>query len=102
MRLSLRLLAAVAALVLASPIQAQAQAQLSRGQLLYSTHCVECHTSQMHWRDKRLASDWATLKIWVRKWQEEARLHWTEEDVEAVARYLNETIYQFPQPHASR
>ncbi|HEY0823784.1 MAG TPA: cytochrome c [Ramlibacter sp.] len=87
----------------AAAAQAQPQGGASgRGQLLYSTHCVECHTTQMHWREQRLARDWNTLKAQVRRFQGVARLGWTEEDIEAVARHLNETIYRFPQSQARR
>lgn len=76
----------------------QPRAVPSRGELLYANHCVECHSTQMHWRDRRLAQDWNSLKVQVRRWQGEARLAWTEEDIDAVARHLNATIYQFPLP----
>lgn len=79
---------------------AQAQPAANRGQLLYATHCVECHTTQMHWRDQRLARDMNGLRGQVRRWQGEARLQWSDEDIEAVARHLNDTIYQFPRPQA--
>lgn len=81
----------------ACPVAAQ-PADASRGQLLYATHCVECHTTQMHWRVQRQARDWDSLKAQVRRWQGEARLQWTEQDIEAVARHLNETIYHLPRP----
>lgn len=90
------------ALALAAVPPAHAQDAPSRGQLLYTTHCVECHTTQVHWRDQHLARDWGSLKEWVRRWQAEARLQWSEEDVSAVARHLNDTIYQFPLPQAAR
>jgi mono/diheme cytochrome c family protein len=64
--------------------------------LLYSTHCIECHTTQMHWRANRQAIDWDTLKFQVRRWQGVANLGWTEADADDVARYLNDTIYRFP------
>ena len=35
---------------------AGAQAQ-SRGELLYSTHCISCHTSEIHWRDNKAATE---------------------------------------------
>jgi hypothetical protein len=97
---TLSLLSAPLALLLAAGVQAQPAA--SRGQLLYSTHCVECHSARMHWRDQRLARDWESLKGWVRHWQGEARLQWSEDDVDAVARHLNETIYRFPRQQAAR
>lgn len=75
---------------------AAAQAQ-SRGELLYTTHCVACHTTQMHWRDKKQATDWPSLKAQVQRWQANARLEWSDADVTEVARFLNDTIYHYPQ-----
>jgi mono/diheme cytochrome c family protein len=82
---------------LAFAFTAQAQAP-SRGQLLYTTHCGACHSTQMHWRDNKLATTWETLKAQVRRWQGVARLEWSEAEVEEVARYLNEAIYRYPEP----
>jgi mono/diheme cytochrome c family protein len=70
----------------------------TRGELLYTTHCIECHTTQMHWRDGREARDWDSLKAQVRRWQSNAGLGWTEADIVEVARHLNDTIYHYPQP----
>ena len=70
----------------------------SRGELLYSTHCISCHTSEMHWREKRVATDWTSLKFQVRRWQVANGLGWSEADVQEVARYLNESIYGYAQP----
>ncbi|MCE9661714.1 MAG: cytochrome c [Burkholderiales bacterium] len=74
----------------------------SRGELLYTTHCVSCHTTQMHWRDKRSAKDWSSLKFQVRRWQDAVSLGWSDSDIQEVARYLNESIYRFEQGDASR
>lgn len=91
------------AAVFLSCAAAQAQtAPPTRGQLLYETHCIECHTTQMHWRDQRLARDWGTLKVQVRRFQDIAGLGWSDEDVTAVTRYLNDTIYRFPDAQAKR
>jgi mono/diheme cytochrome c family protein len=27
----------------------------NRGERLYTTHCIACHSTQMHWRDKWVA-----------------------------------------------
>lgn len=67
----------------------------SRGELLYSTHCIACHTSQMHWRDKKAATDWTSLKFQVQRWQSAAGLDWSEADIQDVTRYLNESIYRY-------
>lgn len=88
-------LAAAAAVTLAQA-QPAAEPQPTRGQLLYTTHCIECHTTRMHWRNQRLARDWVTLKAQVRLWQEVASLGWSEADIDDVTRYLNDTIYKFP------
>ena len=67
----------------------------SRGELLYANHCIACHTAQIHWRDKRQVTDWASLKAQVQRWQHMARLGWTETDIVDVARHLNATVYHF-------
>jgi mono/diheme cytochrome c family protein len=69
----------------------------TRGELLYSTHCVACHTTQMHWRNDRQAFDWESLKFQVRRWQGNAGLAWSDADIAEVSRYLNESIYHYPQ-----
>ncbi len=69
----------------------------TRGELLYSAHCVTCHTSQMHWRDNRVATDWTSLKAQVQRWQDNAGLAWNNADVVEVTRYLNTSIYNFVQ-----
>lgn len=69
----------------------------SRGELLYSTHCIACHSSKMHWRDKKVATDWTSLKFQVRRWQSAASLGWSESDIQDVTRYLNESIYRYAQ-----
>ena len=78
-------------------VGALAVGRLWLGELLYDTHCRACHTEQVHWRDKRAATDWPGLKEEVRRWQAADRLGWSEADVVAVARYLNETVYHLPQ-----
>jgi mono/diheme cytochrome c family protein len=82
---------------------AAAQAQtapggtVTRGQVLYDTHCIGCHTAQIHWRDDKLATDWASLKEQVRRWQTRVGQGWTEADIVEVARYLNNAFYRYPQ-----
>ena len=75
-----------------------AAAQSGRGELLYSTYCDGCHTEQVHWREKKLATNWTILVAEVRRWQAIAKLEWSRDDVEAVARYLNALHYHYPLP----
>jgi len=70
----------------------------TRGQLLYNTHCIECHSVQIHWRDTHKAQDWDSLLKWVTHWQATLDLGWTRGDITAVARHLNENIYGFAMP----
>lgn len=87
---------AASGLFIAMALAASARAE-SRGQLLYAAHCIACHTTQMHWRDQRVATDWTRLKAEVRRWQGTAALNWSDADIVEVARYLNESIYRYPQ-----
>jgi len=85
-------------LPVAAAAQSNAPAPASRGQLLYDTHCIACHNEQVHWRERKLATDWPSLVNEVRRWQVAGQLQWSEADVEQVARHLNETIYRYATP----
>jgi mono/diheme cytochrome c family protein len=90
--------ARIAAIVLAGLFApAGAAWAQSRGELLYTTHCIACHDTQMHWREQRRATDLASLREQVRLWQGRALLSWTEDDIAEVTRYLNQSIYRFGQ-----
>jgi len=65
----------------------------SRGELLYSTHCIACHNEQVHWREKKRVHDLSSLRSEVRRWQQLMDLRWTSEDVEEVTRYLQAVHY---------
>lgn len=67
----------------------------SRGELLYTTHCIACHTTKVHWREKKLATDWTTLQAQVSRWQANSSLGWGKADITEVARYLNELFYHY-------
>jgi hypothetical protein len=76
---------------------AQTAAANERGDLLYNTYCLSCHTMQVHWRNDKKAYDWDSLTYQVRRWQGNTGLDWSESDIMDVARYLNVTIYRYPQ-----
>ena len=77
---------------------AQTKDNFARGELLYSTDCVACHGAQIHWRDKKLANNWASLKAEVDRWQRLAALGWSDDEIEDVAHYLNALYYHFAAP----
>lgn len=93
----------VAVLFALSGFSAEAAAQTmsspSRGELLYSTHCLACHTDKVHWRDKPVAGNFKSLRYEVGRWQKLSALGWNAEDVEAVTRYLNTLYYHYPVPY---
>lgn len=79
-------------------MSAQAPTSPARGELLYGTHCVSCHDAEVHWRDRRLAKDWESLRAQVRRWQANAGLRWSDEEIRDVTRYLNGRYYHFAPP----
>jgi mono/diheme cytochrome c family protein len=89
---------AVLLVCLGSPaVAAQPKGDTPRGELLYSTHCTACHSAQIHWRDKKIATDWDSLKAEVQRWQGIAGQVWSDNDIVEVARYLNARYYHYPE-----
>lgn len=80
-------------------VKAQNMYDPQRGELLYSTHCIACHTTEIHWRDKKLATDFQSLSTEVNRWQKLEGLGWSAEDISAVARYLNTLHYRYAVPY---
>lgn len=68
----------------------------ARGSMLYNNHCIQCHTQQVHWREKKIATDWESLKAQVDRWQHNSGLKWNKNDIEEVSRYLNTEYYHYP------
>jgi cytochrome c-type biogenesis protein CcmH/NrfF len=69
--------------------------KMSRGELLYRNHCIECHNQQIHWREARIAKDTIGIKQQVTRWQDAIGVQWTEEEINDVTRYLNRTYYLY-------
>ena len=67
-----------------------------RGRLLYETHCIGCHTTQAHWRERHLVRSWADLLYQVTRWQKNAGQDWSSEEINDTAAYLNEAFYNMP------
>ncbi|SDW98550.1 c-type cytochrome [Nitrosomonas communis] len=75
---------------------AQAGSSETRGELLYLTHCINCHNTKIHWREKKIATDWRALKAEVTRWQSNMHLGWNEDEIKEVTHYLNAVYYHFP------
>ncbi|MGQ0699045.1 MAG: hypothetical protein ACT4PZ_12480 [Panacagrimonas sp.] len=69
---------------------------MQRGRLLYDTHCVSCHTTQAHWREKSIVGAWSDVLAQVERWQSNTGLHWDSSEVGDVAAYLNAIYYKMP------
>jgi len=75
-----------------------AAADAPRGRLLYETHCIACHTTQAHWRDKHIVRSWADLLYQVTRMEKNAGQDWSSVEIRDVAAYLNELFYKMPCP----
>ena len=65
------------------------------GEQLYSAHCGGCHSTQVHWRSRRIARNWPDLVAQVKRWEYNIGLEWSDAEIVAVARYLNLRYYHF-------
>jgi mono/diheme cytochrome c family protein len=66
-----------------------------RGELLYMAHCSTCHSTQIHWREQKLARNWENILQQVRRWQYISGLNWSEGEITDVAQYLNIQFYKY-------
>ena len=101
MTILLRLLP-LCAMPIALALSAQTLPVASRGQMLYDTHCIACHSKEVHWRARRLVSDWPSLAAETRRWQANLGLGWSNDEIADVVKYLNRTIYRFPDQAAKQ
>lgn len=72
------------------------RADIARGAMLYDNHCLECHNQQLHWREKKIVTDWVSLLDQVDRWQKASGLEWSKNDIKEVSRYLNGQYYHYP------
>ena len=87
------------ALLAGLPLAALAQSlELERGRALYEARCDSCHEKSVHQRDARLAKDFAQVRAAVARWDRETGALWRSDEVDAVARYLNDRYYRYPCP----
>jgi hypothetical protein len=78
------------------PEATAAGADMQRGRLLYETHCIACHTTEAHWREKRIVRSWTDLLYQVSRWQKNAGQDWSSEEINDVGAFLNDTFYKMP------
>ena len=73
-------------------------ADAQRGRALYETGCTGCHAESVHGRAKRVATDFDSVRAWVRRWGANVGLAWTDDDVLDVTVHLNDRYYRFRCP----
>jgi cytochrome c5 len=66
-----------------------------RGEMLYTNHCLSCHESIVHIREKRSAKNLNALRDAVTRWSQELELKWSSREIEDVVLYLNLRYYHF-------
>ncbi|MDM7322569.1 MAG: cytochrome c [Gammaproteobacteria bacterium] len=93
MRHTLTLSAAALAAILIAPA-AQA-ADLTLGKKLHSENCIKCHGAEKYSAPDRKVNSMSTLKTYVQGCATNLSLSWFEDEVEAVATYMNKEFYKF-------
>lgn len=64
-------------------------------EMLYKDNCVKCHGSEVFTRPNRKIDSYAALGRQVRWCETNLELRWFDEDIDAVAKYLNDKYYKF-------
>ncbi len=77
---------------------AQAAQVDSLGAALYESRCTGCHERSVHSRSPRRAGSFDQVRAYVWRWDRYLGGAWNRDEVDAVARYLNERYYHFPCP----
>lgn len=67
----------------------------SRGELLYKNHCLQCHESNLHIREKHKANNVNAIRSEVTRWAKQLSLKWSTYDIEDVVDYLNNRYYHY-------
>ncbi|GEM_PF-1548410 len=65
------------------------------GKTLHDAHCLNCHNTEVYTRENRIISGLDNLKTHIQRCATNTHVLWFEEEVEAVATYLNENFYHF-------
>lgn len=93
MKLSVNLIMLSAALMLGSGALQAADAK--RGEALYQANCMGCHDTSVHTRPNSIIPSLNALEKRVRFCETNARLKWSDEQIEDVIAWLNQTFYKF-------
>ena len=86
----------LAALALAAAAGTAGAQDAGRGQVLYDTHCTECHYERVHKRDpsRSLVKTWVQLQSEVARRAESTKRRFSPDEIEDIAEYLNRSHYR--------
>jgi mono/diheme cytochrome c family protein len=80
---------------------AQAQ-EISRGQLLYETHCATCHTERLHEREKSAIRSYADLRAEVGKRAALTKRRFSPDEIEDIIEFLDRSHYRLDVPRGKK
>ena len=83
------------------PLTALAQ-DVSRGVLLYETHCAACHREGLHDRRNSVVKSYADLRFQVERWTKQTGRSFTRAEVEDLIEFLDASHYQLDRRAAPR
>ncbi len=70
-------------------------AVLEQGKQLHNTNCVSCHDTSIYTRENRMIKRYESLKTQVQRCATNLNKPWFDDEVDAVADYLNKNYYLF-------
>lgn len=88
----------VALIAVALPVAPAWAQEPDQGEMLYQNHCMECHESTVHVRERTKVVTLADLETFVRHWSEYKRLAWSDAERNSVRDYLNQSFYGLFEP----
>jgi len=69
--------------------------ELEQGKKLHDAQCLSCHDTSVYTRDDRKMTHYESLKTHVQRCVTNLDKQWFEDEVHAVAAYLNHEFYKF-------
>lgn len=70
-------------------------ATLEQGKQLHNDNCISCHDTSVYTRENRMIKRYESLKTQVQRCATNLNKPWFDDEVNAVAAYLNVNFYQF-------
>jgi len=67
----------------------------THGEKEHEAHCNKCHTDAVYTRKDRFVKSMDALSKQVKRCKEGNSIAWFDEDIEAVAHFINEKYYKF-------